>query len=190
MYSRTLIMKKYLVIFIILFIYSAINAQTVKKENEQDWKARLRKEVRESKDTFYQRGDTLYLLFDPTDTLQFRYKTDIQWFLRPFTEEEKEALRNGDNSVLLAVRKRLAPKNKKRITLSSQDLKRKILTTRKELMDFYEREFPRRLARFRETNKSMYLIAPDAWNLRIYFKQIYMIIPLANGKFLMYEVFW
>ncbi|MCR9011398.1 MULTISPECIES: hypothetical protein [Gabonibacter] len=183
-------MKKYLVIFIILFIYPEINAQTVKKENKQDWKVRLSKEVRESGDPFYQRGDTLYLLFDRTDTLQFRYDTDIQWLLRPFTEEEKKVLKNGDNSVLLAVRKRFAPKNKKRLTLSSQDLEGKILTTRKELMDFYEREFPRRLARFRETNDSIDLIAPDSWDLRVYFKRIYMIIPLENEKFLMYEVFW
>ncbi|MCR9011697.1 hypothetical protein [Gabonibacter chumensis] len=181
-------MKRFVFIIIILSIFTGVNAQTVKRGYDQGWKIELSKEVRESGDPFYQRGDTLYLLFDSTDTLQFRYKTDVHWFLRSLTEEEKKGLNSGENTILLVVRTRFSSRNKKRITLSSRDLQGKILTSRRELMDFYEREFPRCLARYRKTQKSRYLIAPGAWNLRIYFRQVYMIIPLEKDKYLMYEV--
>ena len=51
-------------------------------------------ELRACGDPFFQgRGDTLYLLFNPTDTLQYLRGDTLFWHLRPFTADEQAAIR-------------------------------------------------------------------------------------------------
>ena len=141
----------------------------------------MRKRLRVSDDPMYLRGDTLYLLYDPTDSLQF-FGYEFWWMYRDFTQEEMYYEDEGgrrDISLVLAVSKKIK-------TLTYDDLKDIHLTLREEYLAFYEREYKR-------LGGKMYV-----WNFcekmdfrqfdpLYYFKKVYVIVPDTNGTFRMYR---
>ena len=142
----------------------------------------MRKRLRVSDDPMYLRGDTLYLLYDPTDSLQF-FGGELWWMYRGFTQEEKEMYYGREEqremSLVLEVSKKIK-------TLTYDDLKDIHLTLREEYLAFYEREYKRLGGKMYVRNfcEKMDFTRFDPL---YYFKKVYVIVPDTNGTFRMYR---
>lgn len=149
-------------------------------------------ENRKSNDPIYATGDTLYLLYDAQDSLQ-TYDAVYHimlWKMRGLTREE--ALRK-DTSIwgepfipeieyefhLFSSAYDL-PKR-----LTADDLSRMVVTTRKEFMDFYQREYERKNGMMKVLGKEEKMVL-DRYEFRNHFSAIYIIIPQKNGKYKLY----
>ena len=107
-----------------------------------------KRDARTSGDPFLQRGDTLYLLYDLTDSLQMRTGEGVEWWQRFLTKEEIAIVEDpsnedmfdlGEPDMFLVRRWKLSPKKE----LSSEEIRELTLTTRDEVIAFYEREVKR-----------------------------------------------
>lgn len=182
-------MKKMKYGLLVMFLFSVfvVNGQ----DKVKLWDENRAKVVRLSRDSFYGRGDTLYLMFDASDTLQVKRGTRIEWWLRPLTKEEEDAVwkdQNTDMYLDLMIEFSPHPRYRKRIVLSPGEVKAKAIATREEFMAFYERESRRCDEEYKRTKDRRVPIALGEWPLDYYFKKIFMIELLEDGNYVMYEV--
>lgn len=153
---------------------------------EKEFQRIHRKEARHSNDTFYKGRDTLYLLFDPTDSLQTydTIKRNITWVLfQPKAEEwetEDELCRFG-LEVFMRKTFQLENKTPLRKVLTKQQLSGLHPAGRKETIAFFNRECTRA-----KKQNARVLPAWGVWDLQDYFETVYIIIPEKED---MYEFY-
>lgn len=186
---------KLLLIIVCLLSFFSMNAQTKSsKETSEYTPEEIKKDTRASGDSILLGGNTLYLIFDKTDSLQVKKKKSIEWWQRPMTEKEKEDQKNpryadafdlGKIATYLAQSWKLISKKE----LSPEEVEKLTLTTRKKLVDFHKRELKRNESRKSEDKHfKRYVWDWGSWDLKWYFDKVYMIEPKADGTFIMYEL--
>ena len=154
-----------------------------------------KRDARASGDSFLQRGDTLYLLYDLTDSLQMRTGEGVEWWQRFLTKEEIAIVEDpsnedmfdlGEPDMFLVRRWKLSPKKE----LSSEEIRELTLTTRDEVIAFYEREVKRMAERkAKDKGFKIYVRVWGSFNLEWYFDKIYMIIPKTDSSAVMYDIY-
>ena len=174
---KKIAIRQFLILSLLLLTISLF-AQ--RKGDERYYEA-IRKQIQGLEDPIFANGDTLYMLYDLTDSLQF-FGYEFWWMYRDFTQEEMYYEDEGgrrDISLVLAVSKKIK-------TLTYDDLKDIHLTLREEYLAFYEREYKRLGGKMYVRNfcEKMDFTRFDPL---YYFKKVYVIVPEANGTFRMYR---
>lgn len=184
---------KQTIFFIMLLTgcYLTTTAQNIIVKAREE-RAANRIENRKSNDPIYATGDTLYLLYDAQDSLQ-AYNPNrklMLWEMRKMTREEAEqqdTLVYGEAFMpeiacqfYLYYDRYDLPKR-----LTADDLSRMVVTTRKEFMDFYQREYARKKGMMKVLGKEEKMVL-DWYEFRNHFSAIYVIIPQKNGKYKLY----
>lgn len=166
---------------IIIVLFIAVAKGGAQNLNE-DFKKRKEKRdslFRVTPDSFKQQcGDTLYLLYDLTDTLQRKYSDFILLMPHPDKKVKGGTLPgmylgfHGDPSVLTMEELSVLP-----------------WVTSIELEQFHDRETERWMKVYKKTGDRLYKI--DWWELfplGCYFDKVYLIIPTHEGKVWLQEV--
>jgi len=188
---------KYRLLFVIVYLipFFSVEAQGVSSKGTLGYTFEEEKrDARASGDSFLQRGDTLYLLYDLTDSLQIRTGEGVEWWQRFLTEEEIAIIEDpshedmfdlGEPDMFLVQRWRLHKKKE----LSSEEIRELPLTTRDEVIAFYEREV-KRMAERKAKDKEFKIYVYDwgGWNLEWYFDKIYLIVPKSGRSAVMYDI--
>ncbi len=142
-------------------------------------RARLKEACRTTPDTLKRQcGDTLYLLYDLTDTLQRKYKEEAVWWVHA-----EKKYKQGWPCCLCFVF--VGPARK----LTKDELQQIDWVTCEELEDFHDREYERFERLYEQTQDRAY--EPVFWKfLRFdyYFDKVYLIIPTKEGCCLLQEV--
>lgn len=183
-------MNRYLLLVFLLFISPLyIQAQSFWEKCAKET-VRIRLENRKSDDPIYETGDTLYLFYDCTDSLQEYYQSSgkLLWKIREMTEEERNAVEPPEYDDIFSsdiwCQISLGSWRKPEI-LTFEDLKGIVLTSRKEFLDFYQREYVRKKGkeRFLKREEKMML----SWFIfQRYFTHVYVIIPRSDWTFELY----
>ena len=193
--TRTMKYRK-LTTIICLLLFFSMNAQTKSSKETLGYTLEeKKKDARASGDSFLLRGDTLYLIFDKTDSLQVKTEKGLVWWRRPLTEQEKadqedpryiDVFDLGGMEVILTLSWKFISKK----YISPVKVKKLTLTTRKEIVDFHKRELKRNEDRKAKDNSFKRYVRDwwGYWDLNWYFDKIYMIEPKNNGMFIMYEL--
>ena len=79
-------MKRLFLILSLLFLTIPLFSQ---REGDERYYEAIRKQFQGLEDPIFANGDTLYMLYDLTDSLQF-FGSTLWWMYRGFTQEEKE----------------------------------------------------------------------------------------------------
>ena len=188
---------KYSLLFVIVYSipFFFVEAQGVSSKGTLGYTFEEKKrDARASGDSFLQRGDTLYLLYDLTDSLQIKTGEGVEWWQRFLTEEEIAIIEDsshedmfdlGEPDMFLVRRWRLGPRKE----LSSEEIGELTLTTCDEVIAFYEREVKRMAERkAKDKGVKIYVRVWGFFNLEWYFDKIYMIIPKTESSAIMYDV--
>ena len=188
---------KYRLLFVVVYSipFFSVEAQGVSSKGTLGYTFEEKKrDARASGDSFLQRGDTLYLLYDLTDSLQIKTGEGVEWWQRFLTEEEIAIIEDpshedmfdlGEPDMFLVRRWRLSPRKE----LSSEEIGELTLTTRDEVIAFYEREVKRLTERKAKDKRfKIYVRVWGFFNLEWYFDKIYMIIPKTGSSAIMYDV--
>ena len=188
---------KYRLLFVVVYSipFFSVEAQGVSSKGTLGYTFEEKKrDARASGDSFLQRGDTLYLLYDLTDSLQIKTGEGVEWWQRFLTEEEIAIIEDpshedmfdlGEPDMFLVRRWRLSPRKE----LSSEEIGELTLTTRDEVIAFYEREVKRMTERKAKDKRfKIYVRVWGFFNLEWYFDKIYMIIPKTVSSAIMYDV--
>ena len=92
----------------------------------------------------------------------------------------------GEPDMFLVRRWKLSPKKE----LSSEEIRELTLTTRDEVIAFYEREVKRMAERkAKDKGFKIYVRVWGSFNLEWYFDKIYMIIPKTDSSAVMYDIY-
>lgn len=173
-------MKYLFLILSLSFLTTLLFAQS---QDECRQREAMRKQHRMSSDPIYVVGDTLYLLYDSTDSLQWNEDRLLCWYQRGLTLEERG---QGEvdhillGSITLHLRK---DRNFKKLTYD--ELKNIPLTSREEYVNFYEREYKRLDGKLCLEN-SYIPMEFSSFSPFYYFKKVYIIVPDEDGTFKMY----
>ena len=132
-------MKHLFLILSLLFLTTLLFAQS---DRQTDPYEIMRKRLRVVDDPIFANGDTLYMLYDLTDTLQMFGYNEFWWMYREFTREEKVLISYGEDYIPRDISLVLDVNNKFK-TLVAADLVNISLTSREEYIAFYEREYKR-----------------------------------------------
>lgn len=168
-----------------------------------------REQLRASQDVFfYGRGDTLYLLFDPTDTLQALYADSIyiSWCTRDYFpgEWERERERWLEQRVdfeLFSGAMRQMPvdcvywnepltplKTEGTVIVDSAFVYSRKPATRVEFGAFFWREVRRRGKERERTGNWAWSYSAQS-PIFGYFDVVYMLIPTSDGRFRLYKIY-
>ena len=180
MKSRDILFSSLFVVFYLVLFFS-VEAQVKSSRGTLGYTFEEKKrDARTSGDPFLQRGDTLYLLYDLTDSLQMRTGEGVEWWQRFLTKEEIAIVEDPSNE------DKLSPKKE----LSSEEIRELTLTTRDEVIAFYEREVKRMAERkAKDKGFKIYVRVWGSFNLEWYFDKIYMIIPKTDSSAVMYDIY-
>ncbi len=186
-------MNRYLPLIFLMIIFSLFSkAQNVSERLDKEW-ARNREENRKSNDPIYATGDTLYLFYDCTDSLQiYRVKSRIMiWKLREPTPLENYYISEScdllcSNSLALDCKLYFIYKNSPCI-LSKEDVAKLPLTNRKEFMNFYLRELKRQQRKRGVVIDKRKIQLLSWYDFSLYFTKTYVLIPKDDGTFELYE---
>ena len=167
-----------------------------RKKAELEYQKRHRAEIHRLSDEFYFGRDTLYLLWDEQDSMQFRDRGYV-WRLYDIEKELKET-EPSDIEKQFSYSERLESLMEIRlafdriwrsqwgvgISLSEKQLTALRPASRKELADFFKRE----LNRARE-QKLRRIHHPEwgVWNLLDYFPKVCLLIPRGGDFYDKYE---
>ena len=189
---------KYRWLFVVVYSipFFSVEAQGVSSKGTLGYTFEEKKrDARASGDSFLQRVDTLYLLYDLTDSLQIKTGEGVEWWQRFLTEEEIAIIEDpshedmfdlGEPDMFLVRRWKLSPKKE----LSSEEIRELTLTTRDEVIAFYEREVKRMAERkAKDKGFKIYVRVWGSFNLEWYFDKIYMIIPKTDSSAVMYDIY-
>ncbi|MDY3033871.1 MAG: hypothetical protein SOR65_08160 [Odoribacter sp.] len=167
-----------------------------RKKAELEYQKRHQAEIHRLSDEFYLWRDTLYLLWDEQDSMQFKDRGYV-WRLYDIEKELKET-EPSDIGNELSYSERLALLMEIRlafdkiwhfqggvgISLSEEQLATLRPASRKELVDFFKRELKRaREQKLRPIDYPMW----GLWNLLDYFPKVYMLVPKGGDFYDMYE---
>lgn len=156
----------------------------------------IRAENRKVDDPIYETGDTLYLFYDCTDSLQAYYDRGyfkiVLWKIREMTREESEQPDPPEYDGLFFSKKwhefyLYGIHGYEPEIWTFEDLEGIILTSRKELLDFYQREYVRKKGKVKESGKEMRMCLSE-YDFGNHFTYIYMLIPRSDGKFELYAI--
>ena len=195
MKSRDILFSSLFVVFYLVLFFS-VEAQVKSSRGTLGYTFEEKKrDARTSGDPFLQRGDTLYLLYDLTDSVQMRTGEGVEWWQRFLTKEEIAIVEDpsnedmfdlGEPDMFLVRRWKLSPKKE----LSSEEIRELTLTTRDEVIAFYEREVKRMAERkAKDKGFKIYVRVWGSFNLEWYFDKIYMIIPKTDSSAVMYDIY-
>ena len=173
-------MKHLFLILSLLFLTTSLFAQS---DRQTDPYEIMRKRLRVVDDPIFSNGDTLYMLYDLTDSLQWSGGGLLYWYHRGLTEEEKSY---GEVDHILLGRITLyLRKDRDFKTLTCDELKNIPLTSREEYVNFYEREYKRLGGKLYIGNSYMPMDF-SGFNPFYYFKKVYIIVPEEDGTFKMH----
>ena len=175
-------MQKYVIIFSLLPLFFVDKDFTPLLAFKEKY-PKYRLENRKTNDPIYESGDTLYLFYDPLDSLQHLNSrmTALEWKLKAIS-----TTRFSEYEPFL----RKFPLFKIQDGLTLKDLEGIVLTSRQEFCDFYRREYKRKggidLLRGREREMTFYF-----WDLGNHFARVYIFVVQEDGKITKYETsFW
>ena len=160
-----------------------------KEKSRQDYNDFRRREVRQSRDTFYNGRDTLYLLIDTADSLQrFASNRVLEWWRRPYMEIEliyfavldelmmSEVIPYIDYHYRMWMYVDTERQRAEKRVIDFDELCRLKVTTRAEFVAFHEREV-KRLGQYENPKPIEWAI----WPFNEYFYKVYLIIPRKDG---------
>ena len=177
-----LAMKHLFLILSLLFFTTLLYAQ---REGDRRYYETIRKQFQGLDDPIFKNGDTLYLLYDLTDSLQMFGYDEFWWMYREFTREEKVLISYGEDYIPRDISLVLDVNNKFK-TLVAADLVNISLTSREEYIAFYEREY-KRLGGKMYVWGSYEKMGFNSFSPLYYFKKVYIIVPCVNGTIRMYR---
>ena len=162
-----------------------------KEKSRQDYNDFRRREVRQSRDTFYNGRDTLYLLIDTADSLQrFIPGGMIEWWRRPYTAEELDFLAGLTSQFEQKARPYIdfyyrawmyvdtERQHEERRVIGHDELRRLCVTSRAEFVAFHNRE----VARLTQHGDAV-PIKWGCWPFGQYFDKVYLLVPREDGLY-------
>lgn len=176
-------MQKYVIIFTLLSLLF-VNEGIAQMFGFLEKYLPYRYENRKTNDLIYESGDTLYLFYDPLDSLQHldSHMKALEWKLHELSPIANKTDPWGEYGQVA----RVFPLSRKCDNLTLKDLEGIVLTSRQELCDFYRREYKRKggidFLRFREEKMTFYF-----WDLGNYFARIYVFVVQEDGKITKYR---
>ena len=144
---------------------------------------KYRLENRQTNDPIYESEDTLYLFYDPLDSLQHLISSRVlEWKLRDVSLKG-ELGENWDEYEQFVRKFRLY---EVRDSLTLKDLEGIVLTSRQEFCDFYQREYKRSggIDKLRGNEREMTFYF---WDLRNHFSNVYVFVVQNDGTITQYE---
>ena len=162
-----------------------------KEKSRQDYNDFRRREVRQSRDTFYNGRDTLYLLIDTADSLQrFIPGGMIEWWRRPYTVEELDFLAGLTSQFEQKARSYIdfyyrawmyvdtERQREERRVIGHDELRRLCVTSRAEFVAFHNRE----VARLTQRGDAV-PIKWGCWPFEQYFDKVYLLVSREDGLY-------
>lgn len=172
-------MKKFSFLFGLLF-FNAVYGQMhdfLQEWNEDNRKCRI--ENRRVAEPIYESGDTLYLFYNPLDSLQsFNAGSKVlKWKLYDVSEKNWDKYEQAVRGFKLI---------EVRDSLNLNDLDGKVLTSRQEFCDFYQRVYKRSNGR-ENTHGGDRKMSFYFWDIGNHFTYVFVYVVQKDGMIIQYK---